>query len=231
MIEIWKPIPGWETYYSVSNLGRIKRDAGSPRCTTDRIIKPLLSSYKYLVFSPSKKGVKQIPVCIHRVVLEAFVGFAPSSKHQGNHINGIKTDNRLENLEWVTRSQNIKHAYDNGLHKRYVGSKASSAKLNENQVFQILEKIAAREYRKTIAKEFNISTKMIDEIVAGNHWSHVPRPDMSKKRIGRHVLTADNVREIRGLLGTMSCREIGKKYGVTGATIQHIKSGFTWSNV
>ncbi|MBK7822925.1 MAG: HNH endonuclease [Tessaracoccus sp.] len=231
MVEIWKPVLGWEGYYSVSNMGRVKRDAGSPRCKTDRLLLPRMTNYNYLVFAPVRKGTTQKAMCVHRAVLESFIGPAPTELHQGNHKNGNKIDNRAENLEWVTRSENIAHAYRTGLHRRYAGSNASAAKLNEEQVAEILRKIAAREYRRDIAVEFGISTKMIDEIVQGNHWRHVPRPDMSMKRMGRHILTESDVREIRVMLKSMTCREIGERFGVTGPTIWHIKSGRTWTHI
>lgn len=232
MREMWKQVPGWEGYYSASSLGRIKRDAGSPRCKADRLITPALSKYGYFLVSPVRVGYKQRPVAVHRIILETFVGPPPTDKHQGNHLNGIKTDNRVANLEWATRSENIAHAYANGLHGRYIGSAASAAKLSEADVVDILARVAAREYRRDIAARFGVSTKAIDEIVGGHHWTHVQRPDLSTKRKGRDVLTPDDVRDIKRRLAVGDRKkDIAVAYGVSVGAIQHIHSGFTWKDI
>lgn len=233
-MEHWKEIPGWEGYYAASTLGRIKRIAGSPRCPIDRILKPMPYGNwgGYYMVAPVRTGHKQRPMMVHRLVLMAFAGLPPSPAHEGNHINGDKLDNRPENLEWVTRAENIKHAYDTNLHGRYVGSNASAAKLTEVDVADILKRIAAREYRRDLAREYGISTKSIDDMVSGHNWRHVPRPDMSGKRLGRHKLVEADIPVIRALLKQgLSCATIGKRYGVTGGTIQCIKSGLSWGHV
>lgn len=231
-MENWKAIPGWETYYAASTLGNIKRLAGSPRTSVDRVLKQRMTNFGYLTVSPVRAGISQRPLCVHILVLEAFAGPRPSPAHQGNHINGIKTDNRVENLEWVTRSENIKHSYDTNLHGRYIGSNASAAKITEADAAEILRRIANREYRKDIAKDYSISIKMIDEIVAGNHWTHVPRPDMSNKRMGRHKLVEADIPVIRQMLAEgQACRVIGERFGVSGPTIWQISAGRTWQHI
>jgi len=231
MSEIWKPVVGFEGYYSVSDLGRVRRDAPAPGTRPGFILKLKPERRGYVTVSPSRPGVKQRPMLVHLLVLRAFRGEPPTPKHEGNHENGIKTENWLDNLTWMTRPENIKHAYDTGLHKRYVGSRASAAKVTEAQVVEILRLVAARAYRKDIAKQFGLSTKMIDEIVSGAHWKHVPRPDLSGKRMGRHVLVEAQVREIKTLLGTMSHGEIAARYGVKPPTIWHIANGRTWKHI
>lgn len=231
MMENWKDIPEWEGIYAVSDLGRVKRLAGSERCRMDRILKPMLNTRGYATAALVAAGRKQTPLVIHRLVLSAFVGPAPEG-HYGNHINGDKADNRLCNIEWVTHAENIKHAYDTGLHGRYSGSAASAAKLTEGQVADILQRIANREYRKDIALLYGIGLKTIDQIVSGNNWKHVPRPDMSGKRIGRHKLVESDIPTIRGLLADgLVCRVIGERFGVSAGTIQFIKDGRTWSHI
>ena len=200
-------------------------------CSFYRILKPLNNPRGYFVVGLLRPETKQRPLMIHRLVLEAFCGEAPTDKHQGNHLNGIKTDNRIENLEWATQAENIKHAYDTGLHGHYIGENASSAKLTDKAVIDILNRIANREYRKDIATLYGISTKTISDIVCGDHWTHIPRPNMTSKRIGNHVLVEEQVIQIKQLIGTTSSRAIGKLFGVSGGTIDQIKHGRTWKHI
>lgn len=89
------------TNYSVFNEGVIKND------TTGKILKPWVSKNGYLYVNPSNKGVIH-RLLVHRVVAETFIS-NPTNKPQVNHINGDKTDNRVENLEWCTSSENHIH--------------------------------------------------------------------------------------------------------------------------
>ena len=229
-METWKIIPSYP-YYSASSLGKIKRNAGTPRCPKDRILKPLNNPRGYFVVGLLRPETKQRPLMIHRLVLEAFCGEAPSDKHQGNHLNGNKTDNRIENLEWVTHAENIQHAYDTGLHGRYIGENASSAKLTNEQAIDILNRIANKEYRKDIAILYGISNKTIDTLVSGKSYAYLPRPNMTSKRMGNHVLVEADVIQIKQLIGTTSSRAIGELFGVSGGTIDQIKHGRTWKHI
>ena len=113
MKEIRKDIKGWEWYYQISNLWRVKslsrKLSNSKRCkwSKERILKPWLITkwYNGIVLC---KNWKLHQKSIHRLVLLTFVW---DSKLQVNHKNWIRTDNRLENLEFVTASENIKHSY------------------------------------------------------------------------------------------------------------------------
>ena len=104
MAEIWKPIPEYSGYkYEVSNLGNVRNLKG-------HILKPFLIHQGYLVVALCSEGKKR-NVRVNRLVAEHFVP-NPQNKTEVNHINGIKTDNRAENLEWATKSENMIHAYN-----------------------------------------------------------------------------------------------------------------------
>lgn len=113
--ERWLTIPGYKAYM-VSDLGRVKSLARSVRCG------PSASGFRLipgLILSPficKQTGYWQVAIHkkkmnVHRLVALAFLGDPPTQEHQVNHINGIRTDSRLANLEWVTASENIRHAY------------------------------------------------------------------------------------------------------------------------
>lgn len=115
---------------------------------------------------------KRKRLSVHRLVLMAF---CPVSKPESlivNHINGIKTDNRLENLEWCDHAHNIKHAYRAGL-RSAKGSKNGQAKLNEDQVRKIKSLLANGAHPKEICNTFKVSVSTIKQIKNGYNWAHI----------------------------------------------------------
>ena len=109
LLEEWKPIKGFENIYDISNLGNIYS------YRKKQILKPQKHEHGYLRIGLQKKNREDVHYFyVHRLVAEAFI-LNLDQKPQVNHKNGIKDDNRVENLEWVTNSENVRHAIQIGL--------------------------------------------------------------------------------------------------------------------
>lgn len=114
MNEVWKDIAGYEGLYMVSNLGRVK---SLPRATTKgQIIKPYISTHNGYCYASLSKNNKRTSKRIHGLVMKAFVGM-PENGMVIDHIDGDKTNNRLDNLEYVSLSENMQRAFKLGLEK------------------------------------------------------------------------------------------------------------------
>ena len=130
--EIWKDVKGYKGLYQVSNLGRIRSvgrntidKIGIKRHKNGKILKQYTNQSGYLQVK-LYKNKKWKTISSHRIVCIAFIN--EPKKETVNHKNGIKTDNRAENLEWATRSENINHAIRIGLKKNKHGIEHKQSK-------------------------------------------------------------------------------------------------------
>lgn len=163
MVEVWKSI---NEFYDVSNMGRVRswhnNKWGRLKKPKIRKIGPNGCGYFCLVISYKKKRVTEK---VHRLVMKAFVG---PSDLLVNHKNGIKTDNRLENLEYCTSQENAKHAVKIGLTK--TGEQCHTAKLTEKQVIEIFK---SQKSQREISEEYKIHQVTVSKIKLKKIWKHL----------------------------------------------------------
>lgn len=176
-MEIWRDIKGYEDY-QVSNLGRVRslervilRSDGTTEKRKSRVLKTSQKSNLYDA-TVLYKNKKHKSFLVHRLVAITFIP-NPNNLPQVNHINGIKKDNRVENLEWCTHQENITHSIRTGL-KNTNGSKNCNALLTEKEVLEIRDKYIPFKYScRMLAEEYNVKTSTINKIVCNLAWKHI----------------------------------------------------------
>lgn len=190
--EVFVDIPGYEGYYQVSNYGNIKsldrvikEKTGKTQTIKGRVLKQRINPGGYCYVGLRKNGVKAT-FAIHQLVAQTFLD-NPENKPTVNHINGIKTDNNISNLEWATYSENLSHAYNSGLRTaaslQTVGNKNYKRKLKSEQVIEIKRLLAAGSLtHKEIATKFSVARSTITEIKSGRRWKHLNIIPLATKR-------------------------------------------------
>lgn len=177
MTEIWKQIPRFSRY-EASNLGNI-RSINYKNSGNKKILKPsFYNGYAQTMLLNDDGKYKSI--LVHRIIAITFIG---DSLLEINHIDGVKDNNKIENLEYVSHSENQLHAYKLLLQKPKIGESNGNSKLTEQQVIEIREYVSnfnGRYYgRKALAEKYNVSESYIKEIVNSsrknrkNAWSHI----------------------------------------------------------
>ena len=162
-MEIFKDIKEFEGLYQISNLGNVLN------VKTNKILskrKYGCGYYGYALFKNKKrKEYKE-----HRLVAENFINNEFNLKLV-NHINGIKTDNRVENLEWVTSHENHIHAMNLGLKAKGEGHGCSKLKMED--VYKIKTMLKEGVPQRKISKLFNVGQSAITDINLGKTWKHL----------------------------------------------------------
>ena len=164
--EVWKDIEGYEGYYQVSNLGRVRSvdrivetSLGYKSNRKEKMLKPGLSQDGYELVGLSKSG-KTKSFTVHRLVAGKFI--CQNGALEVNHINGDKTDNSVRNLEYVTGSENMQHSFDNGLRKN---------KINREEADEIRDLYANTSLTQLeIGKIYGISKNMVSDIWLNKKW-------------------------------------------------------------
>lgn len=179
----WRDIPGYEGIYKISDAGQIwSIDDPTRKNAKGGLLKFDKSSHGYPRVFLHKRGDGGKRFQVHRLVMLTFVG-PPPEAHEVNHINGIVDDPRLENLEYVTRSQNLRHAYD--VLKRIInnGSEHGMSKLTEVDIPVIRSMRAEGHSLQKIADTFRVNVPSISLIINGKTWRHVDPNYVPPKKI------------------------------------------------
>lgn len=169
-MENWRPVVGFEDVYEVSDLGRIKRVRGAPGTWAGRLLKPVSQAIGYTKVTLRDDG-RERQVLVHIVVAEAFIR-PRGEADEVNHRNGVKDDNRLANLEYVTRQENIDHSI-NVLGHSNAGSNHGLSKFSEQQILEIRARRATGEKLFSIAASFNCSFQHVSYIANRKCWTHI----------------------------------------------------------
>ena len=218
IMEEWRDYR--DTIYAISNFGFVKNS------TTGLILSSTVTRQGYHRLS-IWEGKKPRTVAVHRLVAEMFLE-QPTGCEIVNHIDGNPGNNRVDNLEWVTISANVQHAYETGLAKR--GEDSVVAKLTEADVLRIVDCMIAKMSVVETAKMFGMSAAAISHIWNGKTWKHVKRPlQVTKNYKGK--LSATDIPLIRGMFEEgLTDTQIAAKYGLASASIGNIRRGKNWSN-
>lgn len=169
MKETWKDIEGFEGLYQVSDLGRV-RSLG----IRGRIRSLSLTKDGYPKVRLIHKG-KDKTARVHRLVAEAFIP-NPEGKDTVNHIDGNKENNRVSNLEWVDRSEQMYHAYRLGLKPSMGGTNNTQAKLTAEQVKEIRRDYVRQSQEfgtVALAKKYGVTNRVIGLVVNGKSYKNV----------------------------------------------------------
>lgn len=176
--EEWRDVVGFEGFYQVSSLGRVRsvdrhlvNNLGRKSFHKGQLLKPNLRNTGYLAVETKRSGRKRgSKDNIHVLVARAFKGDRPEG-FEINHIDGDKLNNCADNLEYCSRHENIRHAYSVGL----IGTceKHHQAKLKDCEIPLIRQRILLGESDSSIARDFGVSSAAIRQIKVGKSWFRV----------------------------------------------------------
>lgn len=178
--EEWRPVPGFEATYEVSNLGRVRRSgkasvSGKGRGGGARIGRVLRGAAwtGYPTVPLWQNGIPHVRL-VHILVAAAFLGPCPTGK-EVNHKDGVRSNPHASNLEYVTRGGNMEHAYRTGL--RASGEGHHWAKLTPDEVHAIRAEHALRirgysGYRP-IARRYGVTREAVRLIIKGQNWKYL----------------------------------------------------------
>ena len=200
-METWKDISGYEGIYQVSSEGRVKSCERDIYCKNGRVkhapeaLRTPVNVHGYL-YCELWNNAKHKRYAVHRLVASAFIP-NPEDKPAVNHINGTKTDNRVENLEWCTYSENNIHAFGMGLMEAYDRSGANNPMYGKHQSDEAKRKIA--DVHKGL-KHSEETKKKMSETRSGVKFTKEHKVNLgksvSKSKKGCRLIVKDGMKRI-----------------------------------
>lgn len=179
-MEDWTPVAGWEHRYEVTSCGKVRSKSrlvqssyGKKRRIQGRVLTPQLVR-GYPAVNVTIDG-RRMNLLVHRMVAETFI-LNPEKKPYVNHLDGVRDNNCVSNLEWCTHAENMQHAHDIGLippSKIGPGEASPAAKLNDKSVSEIKKALRNGALQRDLAKEYGVAKGTISFIANGITWSHV----------------------------------------------------------
>lgn len=169
MEEIFKTLMFQEMVYDnfeISNLGKLKN------IKTNKILKVNLVNGYWGVCISLGSRIHKKTIIIHKAVAETFIP-NPDNKPQVNHKDGNKQNNYVDNLEWVTASENLQHAYDTKLRISHKGEARPTSKLKWKDVIYIRKNYIPRDKKygtRALGRQFNVDHSIISEVVNNIIW-------------------------------------------------------------
>ena len=184
--EVWKDIEGYEGKYQVSNLGRVRSldryplfKDGRKRLLKGQVLKPVKDHNGRLYVKLSNNENVRRNKSISRMVATAFLGSPEGALLEVNHIDGNPLNNHIKNLEWTTRQENMKHAFDNDLFRTGEDSPHNKVLISDvEDIFKL--KFIESKSNKEIATIYHVSRQTIDSIIKGESWQFKKDLDYSK---------------------------------------------------
>lgn len=207
MKEIWKDIEGYEGRYRVSTLGKVYS------CVSEKTLKTA-NTRGYLIVCLTMHR-KQVNHKVHRLVALAFLG-NPENKPQVNHIDGIKTNNNISNLEFVTPSENIIHAHETGLSSTNI----TNRKLTDIEILTIATMARAGHSPKKLSEGYKVAIQTIYKIEKGDLWNNLT----GMKRPRKTRLISDYEKDSIALMAKKGAmfKDIAEKFNIDPSTVSRI---------
>lgn len=230
--EEWRDIEGYPDY-QVSNIGRIRTFKIGQN---GKIMSPEINKHRdrkkgYLRLGLVDPNGKRKFELVHRLVAMAFIPTLDNSL-QINHINGVTDDNRVENLEWCTHSQNAKHCYNVLYPGCFRGELHRMTSLKNEDALNIYKLTQTSNMTlEEIANKYSIDKSVVSSIKRGRCWSHVTGqkyiPSQKKPLTDKEILEVYKL----AIEGKMKYIDIASKYGISKGEVSNIRIGITGKKI